>query len=63
MKIIGKDNFDRDEVSDVLVAVNVSETMAPIIVDALNSRSSGPQADRFYKAVPDDYKLYEFNPG
>ena len=62
MKIIATDNFDRDPVPDVLVAENVSEFYAPPLVKFLNDTFSGLDAPRFFKAKPDDYKLYEWEP-
>lgn len=62
MKIICKDNFDRDSVSDTLVAENVSEYYAPIIVNFMNSKLSGEHSSDYFAAVPDDYVLYVFKP-
>lgn len=62
MKIIKTDNLDRESVSDVLVATNVSNYYAPVIARMLNKVLSGVGSPDFYKAVEDDYKLYEFAP-
>lgn len=62
MKIIQVDNFDRDSVSDVLIAENVNETLSGHIVNFLNEKYSGENSPNWYKAVADDYKLYEFEP-
>lgn len=64
MKIIGTDNFDRDNVDDFLVADHVSDTeMATIIVDALNAKfCNHDNAPTFFKSVPDEYKLHVFEP-
>jgi hypothetical protein len=61
MKIICKDNFDRDYISERLVAENVSEYYAKIIVRLLNE-SEPVDGAYFYKAESDDYKLYKFIP-
>ena len=62
MKVIKKDNFDREHISDTLVAENVSEYFAKEIVDLLNGKFGGDYADDYFVAVPDDYKLYEYDP-
>jgi hypothetical protein len=59
MKIIGVDNYDRENVSDILVAENVNEYYSKLIVKKLNV---GGDESRFYKAVNDDYALYVFDP-
>ena len=61
MKIVLVDNFNRDHVSDRLIAENVSEYYAEIIVNALNTRVLADAPD-FFRAMPDDYKLYKFRP-
>lgn len=60
MKIICVDNFAREDRSDQLVCENVSEYYGKIIVDSLNNKLSGEHSPDFYKLVPDNYKLYEF---
>jgi hypothetical protein len=62
MKIIQVDNFDREIVSDILIAENVPEHFAELIVTYLNNTLSGPCSLDYYKRVPDDYKLYKFEP-
>ncbi len=62
MKIIGKDNFDREFGSDILVCENVNEYYGKIIVDFLQQSFHGHYADYYYELVPDDYELYEFKP-
>jgi len=61
MKIIAHDNFDRENVDDIVVAENVPAYWANQIVDALN-RGVAANSARFLKAHPDDYKPYEFKP-
>lgn len=62
MKIVSKDNFNREHISEVLIAENVLRYYANYIVEALNKRYSGDYADTFFVATPDSYKLYKFNP-
>ncbi len=62
MKIIKVDNFDRESVSNILVATNVSNYYADVIVKMLNKILGGVHSSAFYRAVEDDYKLYEFAP-
>ena len=62
MKIIEIDNFNRENVSDTLIATEVSSYWAPIIVNMLNDKFSGTDSDMFFKAVDDNYKLYVFEP-
>jgi hypothetical protein len=59
MKIIGKDNYDRETISDVLVAENVTKYYANLIVTLLNNSPVVGEND-FYVAVADDYQLYKF---
>lgn len=62
MKIIATDNFNRESVSDRLVAESVSEFDGPIMVEALNRALGGEYAQKYYQLVPDDHKLYTFEP-
>lgn len=62
MKIICKDNFDRESVSDKLIAENVDELYLQSIVDYLNNRYGGNSSPDFFKTVEDNYKLYVYNP-
>ena len=56
MKIIRVDNFDRDYVSDVLIAKDVTEIYGKLIVKLLNSHE-GERSQYFYRVVDDQYKL------
>lgn len=58
MKIIAKDNFDRESVADVLIAENVPLYYASSIAHFLQERHGGEQASRYYKAVDDNYVLW-----
>lgn len=62
MKIICIDNFDREIVSDRLIAENVPDHYAEGIAEHLNEKYSGTTSPVYFKAVPDDYKLYTFEP-
>lgn len=62
MKIIQIDNFNRDNVSDSLIAENVPRFFAKAIVEFLNEKYGGPTSISFYIYRPDDYKLYTFEP-
>ena len=63
MKIIGADNFDRDEIDDFLVCENLTEQRATFIVRALNIvYCKSDHSPTYYKAVDDNYKLRSFTP-
>jgi hypothetical protein len=62
MKIITRDNFDRDNVSESLVAENVPECYAKTIAGFLNDLFGGNNAPNFFVAVPDNHKLYIWEP-
>jgi len=62
MKIIKTDNFDRDCISDVLIAENVNEYYGKFITGVLNKKYSGEHSPDFYRLVQDDYKLYKWEP-
>lgn len=57
VKIIIVDNFDRETVSDTLLADNVIEHYAHIICDLLNKRE-GENTANYYRVVDLDYELY-----
>lgn len=57
MKIICVNNYDDANVSDKLVAENVSELDGAVIVHLLNCYDRA--SDEWFKLVPDDYKLYD----
>lgn len=58
MKIIEKDNYDREIISEQTIAENVSEFYAKLICKKLNEG----EGDKFYFAVNDNYVLYIFEP-
>lgn len=59
MKIIGVSNFDDEMVSDVLVKKDIYGVQ---IIDELEKLNKDSEQKYFYKAVDDNYKLYEFKP-
>lgn len=58
MKIIAVDNFDRENMADVLIAENVPEFYGKYIADYLQLSFGGNYAPHFFKAVEDDYVLW-----
>lgn len=61
MKIVGKDNFDREHISEHLVCTDVNRYYGKLIVTYLNFMG-GDHSPNFYTLVEDDYVLYEFKP-
>lgn len=61
-KIICTDNFNRDTVSDTLVADNVSEYWGRLIVKFLNANYSSNDSPNFFKLEENDYELYVWEP-
>lgn len=64
MKIVKADNFDREGQAgdDVLIAENVSEQWAKVIVELLNDKTCHRYSKDFFKSVKDDYNLKKFEP-
>jgi hypothetical protein len=66
MKIISVDNFDEERLGtsdDKLIADHVDAYYIDTIVSALNAvYCATDNAPRFFKAVPDDYKLRRYEP-
>lgn len=63
MKIICKDNFDRENVSERLVAWGIKDKdEGRILVNALNEKNSGLSSSNYYALKEDDYKLYRYQP-
>ena len=62
MKIICKDNFDREGHDDILVAENVQPFYLHYIVEFLNEKFGGETSPSFFVAKEDSYKLYVFEP-
>lgn len=62
MKIIRKDNYDREWISDKLICENVDSYLGEKIVDFLNDKYGGDNSDNFYDLVEDNYELYVYEP-
>lgn len=64
MKIISRDNFDREGPAgdECIVAENVPSFYANHIAFALNEKFSGETASCFFAVVKDDHKLKKFEP-
>lgn len=56
MKIISVDNYNREDVADVLVLERVPPGVARALVDKFNDEA-GPNPARWHRAVADDYRL------
>ena len=61
MKVIGTSNYDVDTMSDIYCCTCDDEYMANHIALAL-TKIQGEDGDRFFKVVPDDHKLYTWEP-
>lgn len=64
MKIVGTDNFNRDNVDDQLIADNIKiEEYANTMCEALNKQFCNyDHAPTHFKVFPDDYKLLKWEP-
>ena len=62
MKIVCKDNFNRDHISERLIAENVPSKYAGCVKDALNREFGGDASPAFFDIEADNYKLYIFDP-
>lgn len=58
MKVVTKDNFDRDLFEETVVAENVNSYYGKEIVRLLNERRWMESSDHYFELVEDDYKLY-----
>lgn len=58
MKIICKDNYDREYVADRLIAENVHSYYGNFITEALNDKYSVEHSSDYYRLVEDDYVLW-----
>ena len=59
MKVIGVDNHDRDDVSDVVAAEGLTQEEAQKLCTKLN-KGLGDGPGTYYQVKPDDYKVYIF---
>jgi len=62
MKIIQVDNFDREAISDELIAENVPYFWGVRITNWLNETFSGETSPDYFRLVPDNYVLYKWSP-
>lgn len=61
MKVILVDNYDRENQSDTLVCTCENEKWAEKIKDLLN-KSVDPNGPDYFMAVPDNRKLFIYEP-
>lgn len=62
MKLIQTDNYNRDDIDEILIAENITnEAFAEIMKEALNKKFSGDFSSFFCKIVPDEYELKEYD--
>ena len=62
MKIIRTDNFDRESVSEYVVAENLSPFWGETILRVMIENLTSDNEPDWFKLVEDDYQLYEFDP-
>lgn len=63
MKIVQVDNFNRENISEVLIASNIKDQgYAECMCRALNASYSGESSSAYFKVFTDDYTLYRFEP-
>lgn len=61
MKIIAKDNFCREEISDRLICENINEYYGEKILEFLKGTFESAYSDDYFELVDDEYKLYDAN--
>jgi hypothetical protein len=61
-KIIGVSNFDNETVSDTLVCEGMTQYWAKAIFNDCVGKLNTEYDYYFYKIVPQDYKLYKWEP-
>lgn len=61
MKVICVYNFDRETRSDRLIADNLTPEAAEALAAERNAKA-GKHSEDFFRAVPDDHKLFTFQP-
>lgn len=59
MKIITKDNFNRDLFTEKVIAENVNEYFGKQFVGGWNDRYWTEHSDIYLALVEDDYELYD----
>lgn len=58
LKIVTKDNYDRDLSVEQVVAENVNEVIGKELVQAWKDKYWNDFSDYYLELVEDDYKLY-----
>lgn len=58
LKIIIKDNFDRDIFAEEVIAENVNEYLGKELVGEWNNKHWHDYSSYYLELVDDDYKLY-----
>lgn len=62
MKLIQTDNYNRDNIDEVLIAENITnEAFAKTMKEALNEKFCGEFSPFYCKIVPDEYELKEYD--
>ncbi len=61
MKVIIQDNFGREHISDYLYMSNFTPNQAHALAKRKNAEL-GDKSPHLFKAVPDDYVLFEYEP-
>lgn len=59
MKIVTKDNFDRDVFLERVVVPQVDKAWGETIVDALNEKYWTTNSEEYFALVEDDYVPYD----
>lgn len=57
MKIVCIDNFDRNDIPDVLICENVNKHIGTYLTEYLNDTFSGSTSLNYYQLKEDSYKL------
>ncbi|MCR8641412.1 hypothetical protein NV379_01970 [Paenibacillus sp. N1-5-1-14] len=59
MKIVKKDNFNRDLFSEIVFAENVNRVIGEEMVKLWNEKYWNGNSEYYLKLVDDDYELYD----
>lgn len=63
-RVVDVDNFDGEgpQSTEKFITEAIDNDMARLIASTLNNEYSGYSAPRYYRVVPEDYKLFIFQP-
>lgn len=63
-RVVDIDNFGGEGPASTerFITEPIEQNMAKVIANALNAEFGGDYAPRFYRVVPEDYKLFIFEP-